>query len=100
MPLNCSAGEDTESPLESKDVKPVLRENDPEYSPEGLMLKLKLQYFGHLMQTDNSSGKSHAGKEGEQKERGHQRMSWLDGIKDAMNMNLGKLQEMMRDKEA
>ena len=58
MPLNCSAGEDTESPLESKDVKPVLRENDPEYSPEGLMLKLKLQYFGHLMQTDDSSGKS------------------------------------------
>ena len=58
MPLNCSAGEDTESPLESKDVKPILRENDPEYSPEGLMLKLKLQYFGHLMQTDDSSGKS------------------------------------------
>ena len=57
-PLNCGAGEDTESTLESKEIKPILRENDPEYSLEGLMLKLKLQYFGHLMQTDNSLEKS------------------------------------------
>ena len=49
MPSSCSAGEDTESTLESKEIKPILRENDPEYSLEGLKLKLKLQDFGHLM---------------------------------------------------
>ena len=65
------------------------------------MLKLKLQYFGHLVQTDDSIGKVFdAGKDGGQKERGHQRMSWLDGISHAMNMNLGKPWEMVRDREA
>ena len=64
-------------------------------------LKLKLQYFGHLMRTDNSLEKFlMLGKiEGRQR-RGHQRMRWLDGIIDAMNMNLGKLWEMLRDREA
>ena len=101
MPSSCSAGEDTESTLESKEIKPILRENDPEYSLEGLMLKLKLQYFGHLMQTDDSLEKSlMLGKIESSRRRGHQRMRGLDGIKDAMNVNLGKLQEMMRDKEA
>ena len=91
MPSSCSAGEDTESTLESKEIKPILRENDPEYSLEGLMLKLKLQYFGHLMQTDDSLEKSlMLGKIEGRRRRGHHEMRWLDGITNAMNMNLGK----------
>ena len=80
----------------------VLREINPEYSLERLMLKLKLQYFGHLKQTADSLEKSlKLGKiEGRRTTRQHQRMRWLDGITDAINMNLGKLQEMMRDREA
>ena len=65
------------------------------------MLKLKLQYFGHLMQTDNSLEKSlMLGKIEGRRRRGRQRMSWLDYITDAVNMNLGKLQELVRDREA
>ena len=65
------------------------------------MLKLKLQYFGHLMRTDNSLEKSlMLGKIEGRRRRAHQRMRWLDGITDAMNMNLSKLQEMGRDREA
>ena len=63
------------------------------------MLKLKLQYFGHLMQTDDSLEKF-LGKMESRRRRGHQRMRWLDGITDAMNMNLGKLWEMVRDRKA
>ena len=101
MPSSCSAGEDTESTLESKEIKPILRENDPEYSLEGLMLKLKLQYFGHLMQTDDSLEKSlMLGKIKSKRRRGHQRMRLLDGITNAVNVNLGKLREMVRDREA
>ena len=65
------------------------------------MLKLKLQYFGHLMHIDDSSEKSlMMGKLEGRRRRGHQRMRWLDGITDAMNMNLGELQEMVREREA
>ena len=78
----------------------ILREINPEYSPEGLMLKLKLQYFGYLMQTENSLEKSLMLGKIEGRRRGHQRMRWLDGITDAMDMNLGELQEVVRDREA
>ena len=78
----------------------ILREINPEYSLEGLMLKLKLQYFGHVMCTDNSLEKSlMLGKIKDRRRRGHQRMRWLDSIISAMDMNLGKLREMVRDRE-
>jgi len=79
--------------------KSILKEINPEYSLEGLMLKL--QYFGHLTQTADSFAKTlMLGKiEGRRRKR-HHRMRWLDGITDATGMNLGKLQEMMGDREA
>ena len=74
---------------------------NPEYSLEGLMLKLKRQHFGHLMQTADSLEKSlMLGKIEGRRRRGHQRMRWLDNTIDAMNMNFGKLWEMVRDREA
>ena len=78
----------------------VLREINPEYSLEGLMLKLKLQYFDHLIQTADSLEKSLMLREIEGRRRGCQRMRHLDVITDAMDMNLGKLWEMVRDREA
>ena len=79
-----------ESTLDSKEIIPILREINPEYLLEGLMLKLKLQYFGLLMQTANSLEKSLMLGEIESRRRGHPRMRWLDGITDAMNTNLGQ----------
>ena len=76
----------------------ILREITPEYLLEGLMLKLKLQYFGHMMRTADSEKFLLLGKI-EGRRRGRQRMRWLDGITNAMNMNLGEL-EMVRDREA
>ena len=74
----------------------ILREISPEYSLEGLMLKLKRQYFGHLMWTDDSLEKPlMLGKTEGRRRRECQRMSWLDGTSNAMNMNLGKLWEML-----
>ena len=78
----------------------ILKEISPEYSLEGLMLKLKLQYFGHLMGRANSLEKTLMLGKIEGRRRGCQRMRWLDGITYAMNMNLCKLRETVRDREA
>ena len=88
-----------ESPLDSKEIQPViLKEIRPGCSLEGLMLKLKLQYFGYLMQTADSLEKTPMlGKIEGRRRRGRQRMRWLDGITDLMDMGLGGLQEMDRE---
>ena len=79
----------------------ILKEINPEYSLEGLMLKLKLQYFGHLMQRADSLEKTLIlGKIEGKKRREHQRMTWLDSITDSMDINLSKLQEIVKDREA
>ena len=79
----------------------ILREVNPEYSLEGLMLKLKLRQFGHLIPTANSLENTlMLGKIEGRSRRGHQRMRWLDGNTDVVNMNLGKLWETLKDREA
>ena len=88
-------------PWTTRSKQSILKEISPEYSLEGLMLKLKLQYFGHLMQRADSLGKTlMLGKTEGKRRREPQRMRWLDTIPDSMDMNLSKLWEMVEDRGA
>ena len=102
MLLNCGLKEIPGSLLDCTEIKPViLKKINPEYSLERLMLKLKLQYFGHPMQRADSLEKTlMLGKIEGKRRRGRQRMRWLDDITDSTDMSFSKLREMLKDSEA